>query len=63
MFKMLKGGLRRSNATTQPGAGRILGWNKIRSGQAPAPRKPAFVPDTPQDQVRDIKSSRVGGLE
>lgn len=65
MFKWLRGGNGRRNArpTAVSGAGRISGLGGLRTASAPGPRRPAFMPDTPQEQAIDAKSRRLGGLE
>lgn len=63
MFKGLKGGNRRSSgsarvsrvSSTQMGHGRAIADEQRR--------RPAFLPDTPQEQGQDSKSSRLSGLE
>lgn len=61
MFKLTKGGrgLRRSSG----GGGqtpRVQGLKAIRANStAPHPTRPAFMPDTPQEQAFDSSTSRV----
>lgn len=63
MFKLTRGGngLRRSSGGRgQPSRVNWGGGTPIRATTgSPGPTKPAFVPLYPQDNVRDITSSRV----
>lgn len=67
MFKMTKGGsgLRRAGGGGSTQSSRISGLSQIK--QAPTEvsrrRRPAFLPDTPEEQAFDSSSSRLSGLE
>lgn len=62
MFKSTKGsGMRRSGSSGSRQSGRISGMTQMR--QAPTEvsrrRRPAFLPDTPEEQAVDSSTSRV----
>lgn len=62
-FKLTgKSGLRRANKV--PTSSRKQGLAAGRGGPlAPHPHRPAFEPDTPQENVMDTTSPRLQGLE
>jgi hypothetical protein len=58
MFKILSRGRRHAQATGT--TSRVSGLNAIRpNSTAPHPIRPAFMPDTAQDQTRDYSGPRV----
>lgn len=62
MFKLTgRGGRRNAGGTgVAQASGRIKSpFNRFRSGPAPALHRPAFLPDTPQEQGFDNTLSRV----
>lgn len=65
MFKLTKGGsgLRRASGTAQ--TPRISGLKGLRGSDLTLSqrRRPAFLPDTPEEQGWDGKNSRLSGLE
>lgn len=62
MFKLTgNGGLRRASATASAGSNRISGLHGLRGSPIALTqhRRPAFMPDTPQEQGFDSTTSRV----
>lgn len=58
MQKIARGGHRKASGTG--GTPRITGLSQIRpNSTAPVPHRPAFLPDHPQEQGQDSKSSRI----
>lgn len=66
MFKWTgKSGLRRSGGGGANSSGRVSGLHGLRgsSTEVSRRRRPAFTPDTPEEQAFDSNSSRLSGLE
>lgn len=62
MFKLTgQSGRRNANPTGQ--TGRISGLNQLRQGPMMHPQRPAFQPETAQEQTFDSSNSRLSGLE
>jgi hypothetical protein len=64
MFKLTKGsGLRRASPSGQ--TSRVSGLHGLRGRDLTTDnrRRPAFLPDTPQEQGFDGKNPRLSGLE
>lgn len=60
MFKGLTRGRRNARATAQSSAGRVGGVKALREMPSFGRRmRPAFLPDTPEEQVRDYTGPRV----
>lgn len=63
MFKGLNGGLRRSGGSARTARVSSSRMGHGRDLTTDMRRRPAFIPDTPQDQGKDTDSSRLQGLE
>lgn len=63
MFKGLKGGIRRSSGSARTPRVSSTRMGHARSITDEQRRRPAFLPDTPQEQGQDSNSSRLSGLE
>jgi hypothetical protein len=56
-------GMRRSGGGGHSAGSRVNAGVMNDAGPMPVLRKPAFVPDTPQESTFDSNSPRLGGLE
>lgn len=66
MFKLTgRAGLRRAGGGGVTQSSRIGGLSGLRARPLATDnhRRPAFLPDTPQEQTMDSNSPRLGGLE